>query len=91
MCNTTCSIRASSSSASYELNSGNYLTCHRNVITFTVSNNTGTALPRNDIYLINIEVGNSAGTGYSVGEISLSEFDYSTAQLLHCYHHCIVG
>ena len=72
MCPTNCSIHASSASESYYLHSTNgFLTCDGNVITFTVSNTTLTALPINKIYSANIQVANTAGIGY--GSINISE------------------
>ena len=45
----------------------------KNMITFNVSNGTGTALPLSETYTIDIQVANSAGIGYSVGDISISK------------------
>ena len=75
MCRSNCTVRASSASGSYDLGSENSLICERNVITFRVFffTITNTELPINDIYFTNIQVANSAGTGYSVGDIQLSK------------------
>ena len=75
MCRNDCTVHALSASGSYDLGSENSLICEINVISFRVflCTITSTELPINDIYLTNIRVANSAGTGYSMGDIRLSK------------------